>query len=169
MQWTGTWHRKTWWRRWYATSTAANAWFIGVNPVLTLQLWKNFFVRNSMNMKMMRNLSTVSGTRAIFTTFTVTCDEYKKTLIDVIDDLTKYSYIEKLKITSSLYRTKSKAATGVMNTESYILWLNTTWDQMVASNMIHCVLGLMTTTITQTFCIKFKHCLFIILKLMAQI
>ena len=72
-------------------------------------------------MKMMRNLSTVSGTRAIFTTFTVTCDEYKKTLIDVIDDLTKYSYIEKLKITSSLYRTKSKAATGVMNTESYIL------------------------------------------------
>ena len=48
---------------------------------------------------MMRNLSTVSGTRAIFTTFTVTYEEYKKTLIDVIDDLTKYSYIEKLKLT----------------------------------------------------------------------
>ena len=26
-----------------------------------------------------------------------------------------------------------------MNTASYIPWLYTTWDQMVASNMIHCV------------------------------
>ena len=32
---------------------------------------------------------------------------------------------------------------------------------MVASSMIHCVLFLMTTTITQAFCIKLKQCLFI--------
>ena len=35
------------------------------------------------------------------TTFTVTYEEYKETLIDVIDDLTRHSYIVKLKITSS--------------------------------------------------------------------
>ena len=107
--------------------------------------------------------------RAILTTFTATYKEYKETLIDVIDDLTRHSYIAKLKITSSWYRTKSKATTGVKNTASYIPWLYTTWDQMVASNMIHCVLALMTTTITQAFCIKFKQCLFIILKLITHI
>ena len=106
---------------------------------------------------------------AILTTFTATYEEYKETLIDVIDDLTRHSYIAKLKITSSWYRTKSKATTGVKNTASYIPWLYTTWDQMVASNMIHCVLVLMTTTITQAFCIKFKQCLFIILKLITHI
>ena len=42
------------------------------------------------------------------------------------------------------YRTKSKATTGVKNTASYIPWLFATWDQMVASNMIYCVLVLMT-------------------------
>ena len=73
------------------------------------------------------------------TTFTATYEEYKETLIDVFDDLTRYSYIAKLKITSSCYRTKSKATTGVKNTASYIPWLHTTWDHMVASNMIHCV------------------------------
>ena len=40
---------------------------------------------------------------------------------------------------------------------------------MVASNMIHSVLVLMTTTITQALCIKFKKCLFIILKLITHI
>ena len=39
--------------------------------------------------------------RAILTTFTATYEEYKETLIDVIDDLTRHSYIAKLKITSS--------------------------------------------------------------------
>ena len=34
---------------------------IGVNPVLALQLWKNFLIRNSINMKMVRNVITVSG------------------------------------------------------------------------------------------------------------
>ena len=102
---------------------------------------------------------------ATMATITATYKEYKETLIDVIDDLTRHYYIAKLKITSSWYRTKSKATTGVKNTASYIPWLYTTWDQMVASNMIHCVLVLMTTRITQTFCIKFKKCLFIILKL----
>ena len=90
-----------------------------------------------------------STNRAIMTTFTATYEKYKETLIDVFDNLTRYSYIAKLKITSSWYRTKSKATTGVKNTASYIPWLYTTWDQMVASNMIHCVLVLITTTITQ--------------------
>ena len=31
----------------------------------------------------------------------------------------------------------------------YIPWLYTTWDQMVASNMINCVLFLMTTTVLE--------------------
>ena len=39
--------------------------------------------------------------RAILTTFTATYEEYKKTLIDVIDDLTRHSYIAKLKMTCS--------------------------------------------------------------------
>ena len=39
--------------------------------------------------------------RAILTTFTATCKECKETLIDVIDDLTRHSYIAILKITSS--------------------------------------------------------------------
>ena len=39
--------------------------------------------------------------RAILTTFTATYKEYKETLIDVIDDLTRHFYIAKLKITSS--------------------------------------------------------------------
>ena len=37
----------------------------------------------------------------ISTTFRATYEEYKETLIDVIDDLTRHSYITKLKITSS--------------------------------------------------------------------
>ena len=39
--------------------------------------------------------------REILTTFTATYEEYKKTLIDVIDDLTRHSYIAKLKVISS--------------------------------------------------------------------
>ena len=39
--------------------------------------------------------------RAILTIFTVTYEEYKETLIKVIDDLTRHCYIVKLKITSS--------------------------------------------------------------------
>ena len=64
--------------------------------------------------------------RAILTTFTATQEEYKETLIDVTDDLTRHSYVAKLKITSSGYGIKSKATTGVKNTASYILWLRTT-------------------------------------------
>ena len=106
---------------------------------------------------------------AIMTTFTATCKEYKETLIDVIDDLTRHSNIANLKITSSWCRTKSKASTGVKKTASYMSWLYATWDQMVASNMIHCVLVLTTTTITQALCIKFKQCLIIILKRITHI
>ena len=52
---------KTWSRRSFATLRATNASAIGVNLVLALQLWKNFLIRNSTNMKMIRNLITVSG------------------------------------------------------------------------------------------------------------
>ena len=38
----------------------------------------------------------------------------------------RHSYIAKLKITSSWYKTKSKAATGIKNTASYIPRLYTT-------------------------------------------
>ena len=40
--------------------------------------------------------------RAILTIFTATYEEYKETLIDAIDDLTRHSYIAKLKITITL-------------------------------------------------------------------
>ena len=66
--------------------------------------------------------------RAILTKFTTIYKEHKETLIDVIDDLTTHSYIANLSITSSWYRTKTKATTGVKNTASYIPWLYTTWD-----------------------------------------
>ena len=102
-------------------------------------------------------------------TFTATSVESKETLIYVIEDLTGHSNISKLKITSSLYRTKSKATSGVKNTASNIPWLYTTCDQMVTSNISHCVLVLMTTTITQAFCIKFKQCFFSILKLITHL
>ena len=39
--------------------------------------------------------------RAILTTFTAIYKEYKETLNDVTDDLTRHSYIAKLKVTSS--------------------------------------------------------------------
>ena len=172
MQWTETWHTKSWSRRLFAILRATNTSSIGVNPVLEMQLWKDFLIRNSANMKMMRDFNYCqwdTKDQAILTTFTATYEDYKETLIDFFYDSTGHSYIAKLKFTSSWYRTKSKATTGVKNTASYIPWLYTTWDQMVASNMIHCVLVLMTTTITQAFCIKFKQCLFIILKLITHI
>ena len=89
--------------------------------------------------------------RAILTTLTATYEDYKETLIDFIDDLTRHSYIAKLKITSSWYRTKYKATTGVKNTATSIPWLYTTWDQMVTSNMIHCVLVLMKQPLHKYF------------------
>ena len=108
---------KHWSRRSFTTLRATNTSCISANPVLALKLWKNFFIRNSTNVKTVRNL---------------------------------------------------KLTVGVKSTASYIPWLYTTWDQIVASKMIHCVV-LMTTTITQAFCIKFKQCLFIILKLFTHI
>ena len=107
--------------------------------------------------------------RAILATFTATYEEYKETLIDIIDHLTRHSYIAKLKITSSWYRTKSKATTVVKNTASYIPWLYTTCEEMVASNIIYYDFVLMATTNTQAFCINFKQCLFITLKLVTHI
>ena len=43
-----------------------------------------------------------TANRAILTIFTATYEEYKETLIDAIDDLTRHSYIAKLKITITL-------------------------------------------------------------------
>ena len=85
------------------------------------------------NMKMMRNLITVSGEiidQATSTTITATYKEYKKNLINVIDDLIRHSYIAKLKITSSWYRMKSNSTTGIKNTASYsvgCILLGTRW------------------------------------------
>ena len=56
---------KTWSRRSFTILRATNASFIGLNPVLALQLWKNFLIRNSAIMKMIRNLITVIGTLRI--------------------------------------------------------------------------------------------------------
>ena len=39
--------------------------------------------------------------RATLTTFTAPYEQYKETLIDIVGDLTRHSYIAKLKITSS--------------------------------------------------------------------
>ena len=58
--------------------------------------------------------------QAILTTLIATYEEYKKTLIDVADDLARHSYIAKLKITSSWYKKKCKATAGVKSTASYI-------------------------------------------------
>ena len=50
-------------KRSFATLIAANAWSIGANLALALQFWRNFLIRNSKNMKIMRNLITVRGLR----------------------------------------------------------------------------------------------------------
>ena len=52
-------------RRSFATLRATNASCIGVNSVLALQLWENFLIRNSTNMKMMGDLITASRTLLI--------------------------------------------------------------------------------------------------------
>ena len=54
-------------------------------------------------MKMIKNLITVkwdTTDRAILTTFAASYEEYKETLIDVINDLRRPSYIAILKIAS---------------------------------------------------------------------
>ena len=56
---------KSWSRRSFATLRATNESCIGVKPVLALQLWKNFLIKNSTNMKIMRKLITVSDTLQI--------------------------------------------------------------------------------------------------------
>ena len=75
--------------------------------------------------------------RAILANFTATYKEYKEYLIYVIDDLTRHSYTQSLKLPVLNKRRNPKLLelTGVKNSASYIPWLYTTWDQMVASNM----------------------------------
>ena len=120
MQWNETWHTKTWLRRSLVTLKATNAWCIGVNPVLTLQLWRNLLIMNSTNIKMMRNLITVSGTLQI--------EQHWQPLQPLRKNtkrlwLIRHSYIAKLTMTSCWYRTKYKATAGVKNGASYIPWL----------------------------------------------
>ena len=128
-------------RRSFTTPRAINASCISVNPVLTLQLWKNFLIRNSTNMKMIRNLITVSGTLWI--------EQYWQ-LYSHLQKIQRdfdwcYSWFKKTflyckaKNEQFLIRTKSKATTAVKDTAIYIPLLYTTWDEMAASNMIHCV------------------------------
>ena len=124
MQWTRTWHTNTWSRISFTILIAINASCIYVNPVLALQLWNNFLIRNSTNMKMIRKLVTASEA--------VRIEKYWQPLqlltkhtkrFDVIDGLTRHFDIAKLKVTCSWYRKKSKGSTVVKNTESYIPWL----------------------------------------------
>ena len=151
MQWTGNWHRKTWPRRLFTILRATHASCIDADAVLALQFWKNFLIKNSTNVKLMRNSITVSGTLQIkeyWQSLQFLTKNTKRLWLMLLIIKQDIPISEKLKITSSWYKTKAKATTGVKNVASYIPWLYTTWGQMVASNMICCVLVLMTTTIT---------------------
>ena len=138
MQWTRTWHTKTWSRRSFATQSKKCIMHCceSCRGTATLKEFLDQELSKHEDDEKFSYCHWDTTNRAIFTTFTATYDEYKETLIDVIDDLTRHSYIAKLKVASSWYRTKSKCTTGVKNTPSYIPWLYTTWDQMVASNVI---------------------------------
>ena len=134
MQLTGTWDTKTWSGRSFAILRATNEWRIGVNPVLALQLWRSFLIRNSTNMKMMRKLITISGIPQT--------EQHWQSLQPLAKDtkriwFNKTFLIAKLKLLSSWYREKSKTTTGIKNTASYIPWLYTIWNKMIVSNMIH--------------------------------
>ena len=169
IQWTGTWLTKTWSRRSFATLRATNAPCITCPGTATLQEFLDQKLNKHEDHEKSNCCHWDTMDQAILTTITDTYKKHKETLIVAINDLTRHFYITKLNITSSWYRMKFKATTGVRNTASYIPWFHTTWDKMVASHMINCVLVLITTTITQVFCIKFKQCLFIILNLITHI
>ena len=166
MDWDVT-KKNTWPRRSCPILRAINASCIGVKTVLELQLDQELNEHEDDERFNYFQWDTTDW--AVLATFTATYEEYKETLIGVIDDLARHFYIAKLKITSSWDRTKSKAITVVKNTASHIPWLYTTCEEMVASNIIYCVFVLMATTNTQAFCINFKQCLFIILKLVTHI
>ena len=153
MQWTETSHTKTWSRRSFATLRAVNGSCIGVNPILSLQLWKSFLLKNSTNLKMMRNLITVSGALWIeqYWQPLQTLTKNTKRLWLMLLMIYKTFLHHRAKNCQLLIEGKFEATVGVKNTTSYIPWLYTTWDLMVASNMIHCVSVLMKTTITQDF------------------
>ena len=116
-----------------ATLRAVNASYIGVNPVLALQLWKNFLIRNSTDMKMMRNLITVSWKLRI--------EQPLRRLQRDFDWCYWWFYKIFLYSKAKNYQFLT-GTTGVNNIISYSSWLYTTWYQMVAPNIIHCVLVL---------------------------
>ena len=123
---------------------------------------KELFIKHSTNMKMMRNLITVSGTLRI--------EQFCQPLQPLTnDDLTWHSYIDNLKTTSSWFMRKPKAVTGVKNTESCIPWKYTACDQIVASNGIQCFISDDNNQYILFFCFMFKQCYLIILKLITHL
>ena len=117
-----TWHRKTRSRRSFATPRATKTSCMGVNPFLALAALKKLLdqeLNKHEDDEKCNYCQWETTDQAILRTATTTY-EYKETLIDVIDDLIRHSYITKLKITSSWYRMKSQATTGVKNTAAYI-------------------------------------------------
>ena len=155
MQWTGTWHTKTIKKIVY--NPDSNKCIIhrceSCPGTATLKQFLDWELKEHEDDEKLNYCHWDTTDRAILTTFRAIYEKYKETLIDIIDDLTRHT--AKVKVTSFWYRRTSKSANGVKNTVSSIPWLYTTWDQMIASNMFHCALVLMTTTIKQAFFIKF--------------
>ena len=121
MQRTGTSHAKTWSIRSFETLRATDLSSIGVNRVLKLRFWKHFLISNSTNMKIMRNLIPVSGTLWIeqyWQHLQPLTKNTKRLWLVLLMIKTRYSYIAKLKTTSSWYRTKFKPTAEVKNTAS---------------------------------------------------
>ena len=170
MQWTGTWHTKTWLRRLFTTLRATNGSCIGANTFLALQLWKNFLIKNSTNMKMIRTWRWLR--------------HYGSSNIDNL-----YSYLQRIQKDfdwcywwlnkTFLYR-KAKNYQFLIQyeiqsyhwiKEYYKLYPLVLYFLRPDSSFQHyspCFCS-MTTTISQAFWIVFKQCLFIILKLITHI
>ena len=85
----------------FTTLRATNASCNGVNSVLALKEFFDQELNDYEDNEKFNYCQWDTNDRAILTTFPATYEEYKETLINIIDDLTRHSYIAKLKITSS--------------------------------------------------------------------
>ena len=85
----------------FTTLRATNASCNGVNSVLALKEFFDQELNDYEDNEKFNYCQWDTNGRAILTTFPATYEEYKETLINIIDDLTRHSYIAKLKITSS--------------------------------------------------------------------
>ena len=94
MQWRGTWHTKRWSRRSYS------------GTAILKKLFDQELSEHEADEKF-NYCRCDTADHAILTTFTATYKEHNETLIGVTDDLTRHSYIAKLKINSYWYRAKS--------------------------------------------------------------